>query len=135
MHAPLRPCATPRCEALVAKGHCPKHTKARDYARGTAQARGFTYQWSLFSKAWLVRFPFCGMRRDAFLHAEHSRCVQEGRRVLAECTDHIDGHDRPDDSATFFDEDRLQSLCLRCNNRKRALFEGGFGRSPKADVA
>jgi 5-methylcytosine-specific restriction endonuclease McrA len=68
------------------------------------------------------------MRADGQLHAEHSQCVQEGRVEAAQCVDHIFGHHDDPGHLRFYDEDRLQSLCLRCNNRKRALEEGGFGR-------
>lgn len=122
--AALRPCATPRCPTLVRAGHCAHHAQVNDLRRGNANQRGYTYRWSQFSKGWLCRFPICGMRADGALHAEHSKCVQQGRTVAAECTDHIDGHARPDDRETFFDEDRLQSLCSNCNRIKAIEHKG-----------
>jgi 5-methylcytosine-specific restriction endonuclease McrA len=68
------------------------------------------------------------MRADGEMHAEHSLCWQQGLVVQAEVTDHIDGHSRPDDRATFRNEARLQSLCKRCNTVKAIKHEGGFGR-------
>ena len=36
-----RPCAEPGCPTLVTTTRCPDHTRARDKARGTRQARGY----------------------------------------------------------------------------------------------
>ena len=58
------------------------------------------------------------MRADGELHAEHSRCVQANLTTPAECVDHVDGHARADDRQTFYDEARLQSLCMTCNRLK-----------------
>ena len=64
---------------------------------------------------WLRQFPWCGQRMDGRLYAEHSRCVQAGLRVRAECTDHIvplrEGGAR-------LDPRNHQSLCLACNTAK-----------------
>jgi 5-methylcytosine-specific restriction endonuclease McrA len=65
------------------------------------------------------------MRQDGALHAEHSRCVQEGRRVRATCTDHIRAIR---DGGAVFDPANHQSLCGACNRRKAIAYEGGFGR-------
>jgi 5-methylcytosine-specific restriction endonuclease McrA len=73
------------------------------------------------------------MRGDGLRYPEHSRCVREDWLTLAECVDHIDGHDRPDDRETFYDASRLQSLCMDCNRRKAIMHEGGFGRAKTRD--
>lgn len=129
-YAPMHVCNHPGCPALVPRGtrRCPPHAKAYDLRRGSAQARGYDSRWATFSRRWRDRFPLCGMRRDGQLHAEHSVCVQEGVVTPAQCVDHIFGHQDDPQRLRFYDEDRLQSLCLRCNNRKRATEEGGFGR-------
>ena len=124
----LKPCSHPSCPELTEGGPCPAHAKQRDQRRGSAHQRGFTYRWSLFSKRWLAKYPLCGMRMDGQLHAEHSKCVQQNIVTSAQCTDHIDGHSRADDLATFYEPARLQSLCANCNRIKAIEHEGGFGR-------
>ena len=123
--APQRPCATASCPVLVTKGHCSAHAKVKDQARGTAQQRGYTYRWSQYSKAWLERYPLCGMRMDGALYAEHSQCVQQGHPTVAECTDHIVALAH---GGAMYDPSNHQSLCLACNTRKAIAYEGGFGR-------
>lgn len=114
--APLRPCAEPNCGALVQKGRCQVHTKVKDRARGTAQERGYTYQWSLFSKRWLEQHPLCGERMDGVLYAEHSRCWQAGRYTA---TDLVTDHIKPlADGGAHFDERNCQTLCRSCNSAK-----------------
>ena len=117
---PLRACLEPGCAALVVRGRCSTHAKAYDRRRGTAAARGYDAGWTAFSKAWRQRFPLCGMRADGQLHAEHSVCVQEGRDTWAECVDHIVSMANGGEK---YDETNLQSLCLRCNNRKRLVVD------------
>jgi 5-methylcytosine-specific restriction protein A len=124
-NALLRPCATPSCPELVQHRHCRVHTRARDVRRGTAAARGYTYRWSQYSKAWLRKHPLCGMRQDGQLSAEHSRCVQGGRTTGAQCTDHIRAVAQ---GGAFWDPSNHQSLCLACNTAKAIALEGGFGR-------
>lgn len=121
----LRPCATQSCSALVKRGHCLAHRRVREARRGSAASRGYTYRWSQYSQAWLRKYPLCGMRQDRQLCAEHSRCVQAGRTVQAECTDHIRAVAQ---GGEFWDPDNHQSLCLTCNTAKANASEGGFGR-------
>jgi hypothetical protein len=125
---PARRC--PGCRQLVTARRCPRCIKQADQRRGTAQERGFTSTWAKFSTSWREQFPLCGMRADGQLYAEHSQCVQQGREVPAQCVDHIDGHSRPDDRETFYNPERLQSMCSDCNRVKAIKFEGGLGRSP-----
>jgi 5-methylcytosine-specific restriction enzyme A len=129
---PARRC--PSCRQLVTGRRCQACVRQADQRRGTAHERGFTSQWAGFSTAWRNRYPLCGERADGRLYAEHSRCVQQGLEVPAECVDHIDGHSRPDDRETFYDPRRLQSLCLDCNRVKGIRHEGGLGR-PKTGAA
>lgn len=54
---------------------------------------------------------------DGQLYAEHSRCVQQGRRTLATCTDHI----KPlVEGGAHMSEANSQSLCNACNVAKSA---------------
>jgi len=119
----------PRCPNLIDRGalynRCPEHARAYDLQRGSPQERGYTSTWAKVSKSWRLRFPLCGMRRDGQLHPEHSQCVQEGRFTPAECTDHIVSMKN---GGAQYAEENLQSLCLRCNNRKRVTHDGGFAR-------
>lgn len=124
-NAPRRRCLTPGCAALVPAGRCAAHAQAYDQRRGTAQARGYDSRWARISRAWLAQFPLCGMRADGRRHAEHSRCTQEGRRVAAQCTDHIRAMRL---GGAPLDRANLQSLCRRCNTVKGIALEGGFGR-------
>jgi len=114
----------PRCRVLVL-GRCPTCATARERARGSAHARGYTSAWADYSRRWLARFPLCGMRRDGQLHAEHSQCVQRGLETPATCTDHIQALRA---GGARFDGANHQSLCGDCNRRKNIQFEGGFGR-------
>jgi 5-methylcytosine-specific restriction enzyme A len=128
--APPRPCRGNggRCAALVTgpHGYCPTHTRPRERQRGTARQRGYSGTWDAYSRAWLVRHPWCGMRQDGACYAEDSACVQEGRRTRATCTDHIRAIR---DGGAVFDPANHQSLCGACNSRKAITWEGGLGRS------
>jgi 5-methylcytosine-specific restriction enzyme A len=104
----LRPC--PRCQR-PSLGRCPYCREQRPSAR----ARGYSPAWDRYSKDWLARFPFCGMRGDGRFHADESLCVQQGRRERATVTDHI----VPLASGgALFDPANHQSLCTSCNTRK-----------------
>ena len=120
--AARRVCAEPRCPALaeVGKARCRTHLRAYDRRRGTARERGYDSAWTAFSKKRLQRLPVCGMRADGQLYADHSLCVQEGRTVAAQCTDHILSMRN---GGAKYDEANLQSLCHSCNARKRAMVD------------
>ena len=111
----MRVCAHPTCSTLVHKGRCAVHARVLDRARGTAQARGYDAAWATYSKHFRAKYPICGMRTDGQLHAEHSRCVQEGRTTAAECVDHIQPMSRGGDKWSPLNH---QSLCTRCNRVK-----------------
>lgn len=114
-NAPPRACV---CGRLLRHGsRCAVCTTARDQARGSAVARGYDQAWARFSAAWLREFPWCGQRQDGQLHADHSRCVQAGRRTGATCTDHIV---RLRDGGSHRDRANSQSLCTSCNVAKDA---------------
>jgi 5-methylcytosine-specific restriction protein A len=116
----LRPCTHPRCPTLTRDGRCDQHRAEKqrqgDAQRGTAQERGYDYQWSLFSKQWIAGHPVCGMRADLQLHADDSLCVQRGIHTT---TDLVTDHRVPmADGGAKFDADNLQTLCRACNTRK-----------------
>lgn len=111
--APLHACAEPRCSALIRdRSRCPTHS------RGSSTKQGYGSQWRKARAAWLSTYPLCGMRSDGTLHSEHSQCIAQGRTTVATDVDHIDGHSRHDDHATFYDANRLQSLCRSCHSAK-----------------
>ncbi|HEV8445463.1 MAG TPA: HNH endonuclease [Gemmatimonadaceae bacterium] len=108
--APPRPCTHPRCPQLIPAGQqCP------DHPRPTAQQRGYTHEWTGYAVAWLVRFPWCGQRHDGQFYAEHSRCVQHGKRTLARVVDHIRSLVS---GGARMDPKNHQSLCRSCNTLK-----------------
>jgi 5-methylcytosine-specific restriction protein A len=102
------------------------HTREREARRGTAHQRGYTSRWARYSKAWLKKYPLCGMRRDGQINNEYRRpeCIARGP-VQAECVDHIRAASL---GGAFWDPANHQSLCLNCNRVKGIKYEGGFGR-------
>jgi 5-methylcytosine-specific restriction endonuclease McrA len=116
MTAPPRPC--PRCRQLVASGtRCRRCAHVRDRERGSAEVRGYGADWSAYSRAWLRRFPYCGLRADGQFHVEHSQCAAQGVRVRATVTDHIVPIRA---GGARLDPTNHQSLCARCNVTKDA---------------
>ncbi len=109
--APLRPCAQAGCRCLVrGGGRCPTHR------RQTAQQRGYTAAWATYAKAWLHRYPWCGMRQDGQQYGAHSWCTRRGLRTPARVVDHIVSIAA---GGPVFDPANHQSLCGSCNTRKR----------------
>jgi 5-methylcytosine-specific restriction endonuclease McrA len=107
---PPRACATPGCARLMEKGaSCP------DHPRPSARQRGYTAEWARYARAWLRRFPTCGMRRDGLLYPQHSACVRDGLQVQARVVDHIRSIVA---GGSIFDPANHQSLCRGCNVRK-----------------
>lgn len=112
----------PYCPRFAVRdGLCQVHNTERDQRRGTPERRGYGREWRAFATAWLQEFPWCGQRVDGHLHAEHSRCVQQGQRVRADVVDHVvplakgGGH---------CSRRNAQSLCGACNRRKAIAEEG-----------
>jgi 5-methylcytosine-specific restriction enzyme A len=127
--APLRPCATAGCPILVPRGHCPRHTRAREQQRGSASARGYTYRWTLFRRAWLnqltklaltgeTRGAFCGERLPGAPLTTDSRCAQDGRLVAGTELDHIVPHGG--DPRLMWNGQNCQLLCAACHAVKTA---------------
>ncbi len=88
-----------------------KHGRCDDHQRPSSYAR-YGPGWTAYALAWLLRFPWCGQRHDGELSAEHSRCVQQGKRTLARVVDHIRS---VANGGAVFDPRNLQSLCRSCN--------------------
>jgi 5-methylcytosine-specific restriction protein A len=93
------------CEA-----HGKQHTRNQDVQRGTAQQRGYTYEWQKKSKAFIAR-------------PEHAVCEIVGRhgdglacRYPSTTVDHIIPVE-PND-ARFMDEANWQGACHDCNSWK-----------------
>ncbi len=105
-HAPPHGCAQPRCPRLIPHGQqCPDHPRRQ----------GYTWEWKTYAKAWLRRFPTCGMRQDGQLHATHSACVRRGEQAPAHVVDHIVSLVA---GGALMDPRNHQSLCRSCNRRK-----------------
>jgi len=129
--APRKPCRSPGCSTLGTTTYCEKHTikkeaevKAErikyDKERGTSSSRGYTYRWSKAAKIYLKNNPLCAM------------CEKEGHLELAQCVDHIEAVDGPDDPK-FWDESNWQSLSLRCHSIKTAKEDGALGNVKRKD--
>ena len=90
--------------------------------RRSAAARGYTKRWARATKAFLVRYPLCGMRPNQ-QRPVMSRCFDAVRRTPATLTDHVVPH--RGDSALFWDEaNNWQALCRDCHAIKTAREEG-----------
>lgn len=107
-----RVCSYPGCTALVITGRCDKHkttqsAKQYDKERGTAAERGYNSRWRKYSH-WFLKQPgnqLCALRLD------------DGCTYAAECPDHIDPPDGPDDPR-FWDPNNHQPACIHCNSVK-----------------
>lgn len=111
---------------LVTRGFCAKHARTTDQeTRGTAHERGYTARWHRYSAARLKRLPVCGMREDGSLDARYSRCVQQGIRRAADCTDHIVPLRL---GGAMWDIHNHISLCRACNGWKAETVEKAMER-------
>lgn len=107
-NAPRRPC--PHCGRLTLTTYCKRHQ------RPSASARGYDTEWAQLAKRWLLAYPWCGQRLGGVFHADHSHCHRRGAEVRAQVVDHI----KPiREGGARLDLTNLQSLCARCNARKR----------------
>jgi 5-methylcytosine-specific restriction protein A len=117
-----RPCSQPGCPALVPVGerYCEKHRKevARRYdqERGTAHERGYTARWRHYSR-WFLKQP-----ENVFCRLQLPGCTN-----LAQCVDHIDPPDGPNDPK-FWDPNNHQSACIHCNSVKGRKVIRGDGK-------
>ena len=81
--------------------------RKRDVRRGSSRARGYTAQWDKYSKWYLLQpeHQLCALRLDG------------GCAVVAQCVDHIDPPEGPDDPK-FWDQNNHQPACIHCNSVK-----------------
>jgi len=118
-YLPQRPCKQPGCPHLTndKSGYCDQHKPAqqrlRDAQRGSANERGYTYQWHKRRTLYLKENPLC------------AECLKENRITAAEVVDHIKPH--KGDQGLFWDESNWQSLCRPCHDKKTAAEDGAFG--------
>lgn len=117
---PLRPCTHPGCHKLSTSSRCEDHPYRRfeseDSApRASFRDRGYSSKWDRFRKAWIRQHPLCGQRLDS-MSGEHSRCWREGIAAYGREVDHIIPH--RGDTALFWDENNLQTLCKSCHSAK-----------------
>src|ERR1700761_3944899 len=127
---PKRPCARPGCPNLVASGYCdgcsnssPK--KVAEGKRQSAHKRGYTREWTAYSRNRLKQYPLCeGLR--IVPNGDVAINTHPGRVVQATLTDHIKPHKGSRD--LFWDPNNHQSGCADCHNVKTAREDGGFGR-------
>jgi len=111
---PLHPCNYPGCRELTRERYCEKHQRRKE-DRPSAHQRGYTYQWSKASKAYLCEHPWC------------AECLRHNKWTPAVLVDHIKPH--KGDPRLFWDQSNWQGLCLRCHNIKTASEDGGFGNA------
>lgn len=90
-----------------------------DDRRGSAAARGYGRKWQEARAAFLAAHPLC----------QCEEC-DEGRLRLTPATivDHIVAH--KGDRKLFWDRKNWQAMSKPCHDRKTALEDGGFGRTP-----
>ncbi len=98
------------CSKLVTDTYCIEHaalhTKQQDKNRGTASERGYGWRWQQYSKAFL-RKPENQIYK---LHLP-------GCTILAQCVDHIDPPEGPD-NPRFWEKTNHQASCIHCNSVK-----------------
>lgn len=132
LRRPVGFCPTPTCGAR-SNGPCAAcrgaSRQATDARRGSRHQRGYGNAWARLSAAWKASHPFCGMRADGQLHADHSQCVQRGLRYPGDpnnplVTDHVLSRE----DGGLDDEANFQTLCSRCHGAKTATVDHGFGR-------
>jgi 5-methylcytosine-specific restriction protein A len=92
------------CERCKPKAQ--QQVRQRDQHRGSAYSRGYDYRWSKYSKLFLAN------PKNVFCKLQLPGCTN-----LAECPDHIDPPDGPDDPR-FWDTNNHQPACLHCNSVK-----------------
>jgi hypothetical protein len=129
--AALRPCATPGCGTLVARGHCAAHggNPATRDGRGTATARGYGAAWARFRLEFVGALvaagiaPTCGAALPGGPRMGASRCRAAG--VWTGVGLHLH-HDPPlleaerRDRAAVCNAWRVGFLCAACHNLETA---------------
>lgn len=103
---PQRPCNQPGCPNLSDQSYCPDHAKVPEQRRGSAHSRGYNYKWQKYSKRFLK-------------HPDNVICrlQLDGCTTFADCVDHIDPPNGPNDPR-FWDKENHQAACIHCNSVK-----------------
>jgi 5-methylcytosine-specific restriction protein A len=120
--SPLSLCLVTGCPTLVPRGKCVEHTletrRESDARRPNGYQRGWSSEWSAFSKDYLARHPQC----------ECDECTQTPpwKRPTATDVDHTGGHSRTCSHALM--DAHVQALTHAHHARKTATEDGGFGR-------
>jgi 5-methylcytosine-specific restriction protein A len=101
--SPLRPCATPRCPALVTRGHCPVHARpAWSRTQPVPRIRGRKLQ--AIRQRLFQAHPLCVL------------CSADGRVTLATIRDHV----IPLAEGGRDDATNEQAICQTCSDAKTA---------------
>jgi hypothetical protein len=131
--AALRPCAEPRCPALVTKGRCATHARQMEHRRGTAHARGYTYrEWQPFRRRFLAALveagivPVCGAALPTGPVNRDSACREAGRFTYTSADGsslHLDHEPALEDwerqdMASVCDPNRIVLKCAQCHGVK-----------------
>lgn len=103
---PLRPCSAPGCPALVQRGRCPVHARAKARERPDLETGRLyrTKRWAHLRQSILAHAPLC---RD---------CQAAGRVEPATEAHHAVKHHG--DLVLFFDATNLVGLCETCHARR-----------------
>ncbi len=140
---PRRPCAQPGCRELVARGRCARHARAQDERRGSARARGYTWQWEKWRRWFfgaLMAFAvegigpgaICGARWPGLPSTGDSACLADGRETVR---DLVIDHTPPltdaerHDARAVCDRQRVQVLCAECHRKKTMRETRGVARA------
>ena len=105
-YKPRPGCRYPLCSNKADKGssYCKIHKKIMEKQRSTPTERGYDYKWQKFRKEYLKKNPFCVV------------CLNKGKLIQAKVIDHIVPH--KGNERLFWDENNMQTLCIRCHNKK-----------------
>lgn len=99
----------------VKRGRCAQHRRQLERQYGSSTQRGYTYRWQQEAKAFLQRYPYCGMRP----HEQSpvmSQCHTDGRITLAQQVDHVVPH--RGNKQLFWNQANWQALCSSCGGAK-----------------
>lgn len=102
--AAWRPCAEPRCPALVPSGRCPAHAHQQETRRPNRDVR-----------RWYYTARWARLRVAVLLAACHT-CTACGQVCLVLDVDHVIPH--RGDPLLFWDRNNLQALCKSCHSQK-----------------
>lgn len=109
-------CAQPGCPTIVTTGpRCPTHTvNQADRNRPNAAARGYDARWQAERRRYLLAHP---------------HCQWPGCPAPATAVDHLDGLGPL--GLRGYDWANLEGLCHPHHSTKTALYDGGYGNTPK----